>query len=80
MASAKAEAVKEEFLAFLHMKECERCKGSLKIRTMSWFTNEVICGACSEKEYELRKSLREQGDKTDYEACGYIPKLKHKEA
>ena len=65
---------------FFRKQRCDRCGGSLRVRTMSWFTQETICGDCSTKELQLRKTMRKQGDDPDkYEGCGYIPKLKPEE-
>lgn len=65
---------------FFTQKQCSRCRGSLRVRTMSWFTAETICGDCGAKETELRKKMRAQGQDPDsMEGCGYIPKLKSKE-
>ena len=60
---------------FFNKKNCDRCGENLSIRTMSWFTEETICGTCSTDEKELRIKLREAKDDKNYEGCGYIPKL-----
>ena len=59
---------------FFTLRECPRCRGSLKVRTMSWFVNQTICGECSAKEDELKKKLRNKGqDPDELEGCGYMP-------
>ena len=64
---------------FFSKQKCDRCKGSLRVRTMSWFTAETICGDCGAKETELRKKMRQQGQDPDsMEGIGYLPKLKSK--
>ena len=61
---------------FLNTKYCERCFRKLKIRSLSYFTTEVICGECLEKERQLKKQLINSGIKiSEYEWCGYLPKL-----
>jgi hypothetical protein len=65
---------------FFRKQACDRCGGPLHIRVLSWFLDDVvICAACCRQEHELRKKLKEQGDETDYEGCGYIPQLENKE-
>ena len=64
---------------FYHCTECERCGGSLQVRTLSWFNNETICMECSNRETELKQKMRERGiDPGQYEGCGYIPKIEDK--
>ena len=58
---------------FFTQKTCDRCGGPLPVRTMSWFTDETICGNCSKKEREIRDKLPNQG--RDREGCGYIPEV-----
>lgn len=60
---------------FLTQSECDRCKGTLEGgRTMSWFTEDCICMACSDKERDLRRQLRRAGqDDAALEGCGYVP-------
>lgn len=61
---------------FFGKRACDRCGGLLRVRTMSWFTQETICGICSEKEMAIRKRLRAQGkDPADYENCGRVPEV-----
>lgn len=61
---------------FFDLERCERCGGDLKIRTMSWFTDQTICLKCSDKETEIKRKLREAGLNPDqYEGIGYIPKV-----
>ncbi len=57
--------------AFFSKKDCDRCHGDLRVRILSWFTDEVICMTCADKEDELRTKLKDNG--IDYEGCGYIP-------
>jgi hypothetical protein len=61
---------------FFSQRRCDRCKGDLQTRIMSWFTDETICGNCSSKEDEIKKKLRAKGDDpAKYEGCGYIPQV-----
>ena len=61
----------------LRRTDCERCGGDISVRAFSWFTLEVICGACWEKENILRRELNAQRkDLSALEGCGYVPKLK----
>jgi len=61
---------------FFRVKDCQRCNKELLSRTMSWFTDEVICLDCSEKEDELKKKLKAKGsDLRALEGCGYIPEV-----
>ena len=61
---------------FFGRTECERCGGDLKVRTMSWFTLETICGSCMEKERTIRHRMYELGiNPDDYEGCGTVPEL-----
>lgn len=60
--------------AFFTKTKCDRCGGTLDIRTLSWFTEETICGDCQLKERDLKLKLRKAG-KGDMEGCGYVPKL-----
>ena len=53
---------------------CDRCKGKLIGRILSWFTEEVICMECSGKEKEIKAKLRAAG-RGDMEGCGYIPEV-----
>ena len=66
---------------FFQKRNCERCGGSLHIRTMSWFTNQTICGDCSQKETELKRDMRAAGQDPDQlEGCGYLPKIENTDA
>ena len=56
---------------FFTQQNCDRCNSPLKVRIMSWFTNETICLECSGKEKEIRSTLPDHGK--DYEGCGYVP-------
>ena len=60
---------------FFNKNNCDRCHEELTVRTMSWFTNQTICMDCATKETELRDALRQSGDNTNYEGCGYVPSL-----
>lgn len=43
---------------------------------MSWFTEQRICIACSEKEDEIKKKLKEkEPHASSWEGCGYIPEV-----
>ena len=56
---------------FFNQTNCDRCKGSLEVRTMSWFTGETICMDCSCKELDLRHDMKELGyDPDKFEGCG----------
>ena len=64
------------FIEFMHKVECERCGGDLRVRGMSWFTFEAICGDCIEKEKAIRLALIDRGEDLDaLENCGYVPRL-----
>lgn len=56
---------------FFTQSKCDRCNQELKVRTMSWFTNETICIDCSEKEKRIKEKLPNYGK--DFEGCGYLP-------
>ena len=59
---------------FFNQTECDRCKGPLHIRTMSWFTDETLCSRCSDRETTLKMKLFKKGmNPDDYEGCGHIP-------
>lgn len=61
---------------FFDRTRCDRCRGDLTVRTMSWFTEETICGTCSDKERKIKDALKEQGkDPRDYEGCGHVPEV-----
>ena len=60
---------------FFKKTKCDRCEKPLSVRTMSWFNEETICMDCCDKEKILLKNLRELGDATSYEGCGFIPAL-----
>ncbi len=64
--------MKDEFFT----KEiCDRCGNDLKIRIMSWFTEETICITCARIEDEIKKQLPDGGK--NYEGCGFIPEIKN---
>jgi len=56
---------------FFTQTNCDRCGAPLVSRIMSWFTDEIICSDCSDKEFQIRKDL--PGGGREYEGCGYIP-------
>jgi len=59
---------------FFTTDRCDRCGSSpLVVRTMSWFTKEALCMACSDSEAEIKTKLREMGYTGAMEGCGYIP-------
>jgi hypothetical protein len=63
---------------FFTQSSCDRCGDSLsgKTRTMSWFTEECICGKCSKEENEIKKRALDKGvDSRSLEGCGFIPKF-----
>lgn len=51
---------------------CDRCGSKLGARIMSWFTTEIICMDCSEKENKIKEKL---DNPNEYEGCGYVPKV-----
>ena len=58
----------------LDKSECDRCRGDLPVRIMSWFTTETLCMGCSDVEKAIKEKLRAQGmDPRTYEGCGYVP-------
>lgn len=61
---------------FFNIKNCQRCGNDLKVRTMSWFTEETICMTCSDKEATIKSELRAKGINDALEGCGYIPNPK----
>jgi recombinational DNA repair protein (RecF pathway) len=62
----------QEFLSKTH---CDRCGTKLGAFTLSWFTEEVICSDCMDKEGGLRAVLRDKGFSKAMEGCGYIPNV-----
>ena len=61
---------------FFTLHECQRCQSDLISRIQSWFTEEVICMNCHDKELELRKQIRAMGvNDNNFEGCGYVPKV-----
>jgi hypothetical protein len=58
---------------FFTKSACDRCGGSLAVRTMSWFNKDAICMTCSAKESEIKKALRAQSCADAMEGCGFIP-------
>ena len=63
---------------FFTKENCDRCNASLEgaARTMSWFTTETICLACSVAEDAIKMRMREKGmDPAKYEGCGYVPNV-----
>lgn len=59
---------------FFTLHECQRCQAELPSRIMSWFTDEVLCMSCHDKELEVRKELNDAGfDDHNFEGCGYVP-------
>lgn len=65
--------MKDEFFS---KTKCDRCGGSLSIRTMSWFNDDTICLECSNKEDVLKRQMLNAGHNPDsYEGCDYIPDL-----
>jgi len=61
---------------FFTRTNCPRCNRQLKSRTMSWFTDEVICLTCSDEETDLKLALSNRGkDPASYEGCGKVPQI-----
>ena len=60
---------------FFSKPNCDRCGQHLYSRIQSWFTDETICMDCSNKEREIRNTLKANGDDKDYEGCGYVPSI-----
>ena len=59
---------------FFSTNICDRCgTDNMTVRTMSWFTKQAICMACSDKEHEIKKALRGQGIEDAMEGCGHVP-------
>jgi len=61
---------------FFTKENCDRCNADVRKgqRTMSWFTEEMICVAkCKAEETVLRSSLPHGG--RDHEGCGHIPEV-----
>lgn len=57
-------------------EKCDRCPNTLRIRTLSWFTNDTICMTCSDAEKLIKRVLRKNGIADAMEGCGFIPKNK----
>ena len=63
--------------SFFNKRNCDRCGNALTSRIMSWFTEETICGDCSDNEDNIKKQmLAKDLDLGDYEGCGYVPDVK----
>ena len=60
---------------FFGKTKCDRCGGGLRVRVLSWFTEETICLTCSDKENKIKAKLREMGESGAREGCGYIPQI-----
>ena len=62
---------------FFETRTCGRCGQDLECaRTMSWFTTQTICMACSVEETEIKAALMAAGeDPRQYEGCGHVPKV-----
>lgn len=58
---------------FFEQENCDRCRGSLKVRTMSWFNQDVICGTCSVWEEVIIDRRKEDKDKL--ESTGQVPNV-----
>lgn len=59
---------------FFSQTKCDRCPNPLKVRTMSFFTEETICMDCKDKETEIKELLTASGvDYSKLEGCGYLP-------
>ena len=58
---------------FFTQKVCSRCPNDLKVRTMSWFTEETIYMECSDKERTIKRALIDKGIYDAMEGCGFIP-------
>ncbi|HEX9841363.1 MAG TPA: hypothetical protein VGC20_01385 [bacterium] len=53
---------------------CERCSSLMNVRTMSYFSEEVICEGCLAEERSLIARLRLRGiDPATLAGCGYLP-------
>lgn len=58
---------------YFEIEMCERCGADLKIRTVSWFKEEVICGDCSLwEEFIIRQHNK---SKSDLEGIGTVPTI-----
>ncbi len=57
---------------FFTQKHCDRCRGSLKVRTMSMMNTDCICLSCADKEtkhpdyWEIRKKEQAEVRKGNY--------------
>lgn len=58
---------------FFEKENCDRCGGDLKVRTLSWFNTDVICGNCSMWEEVIIDKCGE--NKSDLESIGHIPSV-----
>lgn len=60
---------------FFDQNKCDRCSCLLNgVRTMSWFTEDCLCEACSKLEDSIKKGMKIAGlDPSNYEGCGYVP-------
>lgn len=59
------------------LTNCNRCECVTNVITISWFTTEVICLSCKDKEQLIRNQLPADGQ--EFEGCGFIPDLEVKE-
>jgi predicted nucleic acid-binding Zn ribbon protein len=56
----------------IQQKHCDRCGEELgKISRMSWFTTEIICTVCKDKETKIRELLPNKG--IYFEGIGFVP-------
>ena len=61
---------------FFSQPNCSRCGKELRVRIMSWFTEETICMACHNNEVGLRQMIRKAGLESKYpEGCGHMPTI-----
>jgi predicted DNA-binding WGR domain protein len=58
---------------FFTKKMCDRCGNDLThwSRTLSWFSDEIICMDCEAEEKEIKEAIRDRGDDpANYEGIG----------
>lgn len=56
---------------FFQQSYCDRCRGDLRVRKMSWFNQETICLNCSKWEDKIIEHL--STPKSELEAVGFVP-------
>lgn len=55
---------------------CDRCGGPLGSFMKSFFTEEILCRECSEREDGLIREMRKRGiNPREYAGCGTLPNI-----